>query len=156
MNFKISSKRLGTHSLGSFIHQGDSRNKIQAKFTLSFTTGAGRGKHKRTLHREIKGNPRPKQLIDYLSLFFQRFPETLDQNDLKLYIQACTQSKTFLPLNVLMCTIASGYSRACLANSSRSSSLSLFLGMFPTNRRWLLKEIVTPSFFPFLSSKSFN
>ena len=69
MNFKISSKRLGTHSLGSFIHQGDSRNKIQAKFTLSFTTGAGRGKHKRTLHREIKGNPTKTTNLLFIFIF---------------------------------------------------------------------------------------
>ena len=48
------------------------------------------------------------------------------------------------------------YSRACFVNSSKSSSRSRFLGMLPTKRRWLLNDIVTPSFFPFLSSKSFN
>ena len=48
------------------------------------------------------------------------------------------------------------YSRACLVNSSKSSSRSRFFGMLPTKRRWLLNDIVTPSFFPFLSSKSFN
>merc|ERR1719357_715855 len=38
----------------------------------------------------------------------------------------------------------------------QSSSRSRFLGMLPTKRRWLLNDIVTPSFLPFLSSKSFN
>lgn len=39
--------------------------------------------------------------------------------------------------------------RACLVNSSNKSSRSRFLGIFPTNNRWLLKETVTPIFFPF-------
>lgn len=39
--------------------------------------------------------------------------------------------------------------RACLVNSSNNSSRSLFLGIFPTNSRWLLNDIVTPIFLPF-------
>ena len=46
--------------------------------------------------------------------------------------------------------------RACFKNSSNSSSRSLFFGIFPTNRRWLLKDMVTPILFPFRSSKSFS
>ena len=72
-----------------------------------------------------------------------------------------TKSKTltwkaakFWPMHLW--NIAHRYSRACFVNSSSSSSLSLFFGMLPTNSRWLLKDIVTPSFLPFLSSKSFN
>lgn len=39
--------------------------------------------------------------------------------------------------------------RAYLANSSKISSWSLFLGILPTNSRWLLNDIVTPIFLPF-------
>lgn len=38
--------------------------------------------------------------------------------------------------------------RACFANSSNNSSRSLFFGIFPTNNRWLLNDIVTPIFLP--------
>lgn len=46
--------------------------------------------------------------------------------------------------------------RACLENSSINSSRSLFLGILPTNSRWLLNDIVTPIFLPFRISKSFS
>lgn len=46
--------------------------------------------------------------------------------------------------------------RACFTNSSKSSSRSLFLGIFPTNNRWLLNDIVTPIFLPFRISKSLS
>ena len=42
--------------------------------------------------------------------------------------------------------------RACFENSSNNSSRSLFFGMLPTKRRWLLKDMVTPILFPFRSS----
>lgn len=46
--------------------------------------------------------------------------------------------------------------RACLPNSSNSSSRSLFFGMFPTKSLWLLNDIVTPIFLPFFNSKSLS
>jgi len=46
--------------------------------------------------------------------------------------------------------------RACFENSSINSSRSLFLGILPTNSRWLLNDIVTPIFLPFRISKSFS
>ena len=46
--------------------------------------------------------------------------------------------------------------RACFPNSSISSSRSLFFGMLPTKRRWLLKDMVTPIFLPLRSSESFS
>ena len=46
--------------------------------------------------------------------------------------------------------------RACFVNSSNNSSRSLFFGMLPTKRRWLLKDMVTPILLPFRSSLSFS
>lgn len=46
--------------------------------------------------------------------------------------------------------------RACFENSSINSSRSLFLGILPTNSRWLLNDIVTPIFLPVRISKSFS
>lgn len=48
------------------------------------------------------------------------------------------------------------YVRACFLNSSSKSSRSLFLGMLPTKRRWLLWDMVTPILLPFCSSVSFS
>ena len=52
--------------------------------------------------------------------------------------------------------LCSRHLRACFLNSSSNSSRSLFLGMLPTKRRWLLWDMVTPILFPFCSSLSFS
>ncbi len=69
-----------------------------------------------------------------------------------------------LTLQVLYCTVlfasagkgGRGDLRACFVNSSNNSSRSLFFGMLPTKRRWLLKDMVTPILLPFRSSLSFS
>ena len=52
--------------------------------------------------------------------------------------------------------LCSRHLRACFLNSSSNSSRSLFLGMLPTKRRWLLWDMVTPILLPFCSSVSFS
>ena len=89
---------MAIHSLGSFIHLGGflliKSNQNPLMHSLK---GRGQGISKaRTRYREIWGNPRPKQLCIFLTLNFQRFPETLHQKlTWKLYIQAYTIQNIF-------------------------------------------------------------
>ena len=80
----------------------------------------------------------------------QKEVDSQKQQILSFYPRQCFDQCMITHVNFCL------YSRACFVNSSKSSSRSRFLGMLPTKRRWLLNDIVTPSFFPFLSSKSFN